>query len=47
MIHDEALLTAVHGQTPLEAFTLTLPVVAAAEILVLVDDNEYEQLTAA
>lgn len=47
VIHDGALLTAVHGQTPFEAFTLTLPVVGAAETFVLVDDNEYEQLTAA
>jgi hypothetical protein len=47
VIHDGALLTAVHGQTPFEAITLTLPDCAAAETFVLVADNEYEQLTAA
>lgn len=42
-----ALLTAAQGQIPLEAFTFTLFVVAAAFTVVLLADSEYEQTTLA
>lgn len=47
LIHDEALLTAVHVQIAFEAFTVIFFVVAAAVTEVLVGDNVYEQTTPA
>ena len=47
VIHVGALLTAVHGQTPLGTITSTLPGPPAATTVMLLADNEYEQTTAA
>lgn len=47
VIHDGALLVAVHGQIAFEAFTLIFFVVAPAVTEVLVGDMVYEQVTPA